>query len=209
MANSEDLTKPAKPGRGRPRRFDDRRIEVLRMSAHVFSELGFRQATLEDIAGALQMTRPALYHYARSKDALLAECGAIARTQLTDAFARAEEEQTGAEQLRCFFRAYADFVTAEFGRCFALTRWNEMPATERADTKRVSIQNDENVGRMIERGVADGTVRECNALQVGRAMFASFNGMARWWNKRRDPPVEEIADTILDVFLNGLAPRKS
>lgn len=209
MPNSDDVAKPPKLGRGRPRRFDDRRIEVLRTSAQIFSELGFRQATLEDIAGALKMTRPALYHYAKSKDALLAECGAIARSQLADAFARAEQEPTGAEQLLTFFRAYGAFVTAEFGRCFALTRLNEMPAVERADTKRISIQNEENVGRMIQRGIADGTVRECDTLQVGRAIFASFNGMARWWNKRRDPSVDEIADVILDVFLNGLAPRKA
>ncbi|HWV61404.1 MAG TPA: TetR/AcrR family transcriptional regulator [Sphingopyxis sp.] len=208
MPNSDTISNPPKAGRGRPRRFDDRRLEVLRTSAHVFSELGFRQATLEDIAGALEMTRPALYHYAKSKDALLAECGAIARNQLTDAFARAELEKTGAEQLKSFFHAYGDFVTAEFGRCFALTRWNEMPPAERKDTKRISIQNDDNVGRMIERGIADGTLRECDTLQVSRAIFASFNGMARWWTKRRDPPVAAIADTILDAFLNGLAPRK-
>lgn len=207
MPDSDTVSTALKPVRGRPRRFDDRRLEVLRTAAHVFSELGFRQATLEDIAGALKMTRPALYHYAKSKDDLLAECGAIARAQLAEAFAQADQEETGAAQLLVFFKAYCGFVTGEFGRCFALTRLNEMAAKERTDTKRVSVQNEENVERMIGRGIADGSIRDCDTLQVSRAIFASFNGMARWWNKRRDPPAETIADIILDSFQNGLAPR--
>src|SRR3546814_14487398 len=70
------ITKP----RGRPNnRFGDRRIEVLRTAARVFSDLGFRPATLADVARELGMTRAALYHYSPSKDALLPECRSEAR----------------------------------------------------------------------------------------------------------------------------------
>jgi AcrR family transcriptional regulator len=194
-------------GRGRPRVFDDRRLEVLRTAARVFSEQGFRQATLEDIAGALQMTRPALYHYARSKDALLADCGAIARTQLEEAFAEARLEPDGARQVTAFVRRYSRFVTGEFGRCFALTRLNEMSAEERRAARHQILLNDEWVVGMIRAGIADGTIRDCDAPAVGRAIFDSFNGVARWWNPRKDPPLARITDAILDVFMLGLAPR--
>jgi AcrR family transcriptional regulator len=205
--DTKSAARNRKATRGRPRVFDDRRLEVLRTAARVFSEQGFRQATLEDIAGALQMTRPALYHYAKSKDALLAECGAIAREQLTAAFAKAKGEPDGASQLATFFRSYSTFVTGEFGRCFALTRLNEMEPEQHRKARQQILLNDEWVGGMIRTGVADGTIRECDAVEVGRAIFDSFNGVARWWNPKRDRPLSEITETILDLFMNGLAPR--
>jgi AcrR family transcriptional regulator len=188
--------------------FDDRRLEVLRTAARIFAEQGFRQATLEDIAGALQMTRPALYHYARSKDALLAECGAIAGTQLEAAFAQAKVETTGADQVATFFRCYSTFVTGEFGRCFALIRLNEMAGEQRRAARRQILLNDQWVEAMIRAGIEDGTIRDCDASVVGRAIFDSFNGVARWWNPRKDPPLAKITGDILDVFMRGLSPRR-
>lgn len=188
-------------------RFDDRRFEVLRTAAHIFSEQGFRQATLEDIGRALQMTRPALYYYAKSKDALLAECGAIAREQLTEAFAKAHLEPDGASQITTFFREYGTFVTGEFGRCFALVRLNEMAPAERKIVREAIIGIGQSVQAMIRKGVADGTIRECNEVEVSLAIFDSFNGTARWWNRRRDRPIAEITEIVLDLFMNGLKPR--
>jgi AcrR family transcriptional regulator len=209
MADSKSAARPLKATRGRPRVFDDRRLEVLRTAARVFSEQGFRQATLEDIAGALQMTRPALYHYAKSKDALLAECGAIAREQLTAAFTKAKAEPDGARQVATFFRCYSGFVTGEFGRCFALTRLNEMAPEERRSARQQITLNDQWVEEMIRTGIADGTIRDCDPLEVGRAIFDSFNGVARWWNPKRDRPIADITATILDLFMNGLVPRSA
>src|SRR3546814_14414768 len=69
--------------RGRPNnRFGDRRIEVLRAAANIFSDLGFRQATLEDVARELGITRAALYPSSRSTDAPLPASAPIARPQL-------------------------------------------------------------------------------------------------------------------------------
>jgi len=208
MLDRKSSVKAGKAVRGRPRVFDDRRLEVLRTAARVFSEQGFRQATLEDIAGALEMTRPALYHYAKSKDQLLADCGAIARTQLIEAYTKAKAEPDGASQVATFFRCYSTFVTDAFGRCYALTRLNEMAPAERQATRQQIIINDEWVEGMIRAGIADGTIRDCDAPAVGRAIFDSFNGVARWWNPRRDRPLALITDIILDLFMNGLAPRK-
>jgi len=207
MLDTKSAARNRKATRGRPRVFDDRRLEVLRTAARVFSEQGFRQATLEDIAGALQMTRPALYHYARSKDALLEECGAIAREQLMEAFREAKAEPDGARQIATFFRRYSVFVTAEFGRCFALTRLNEMSTEERRRARSQFLLNDEWVQEMIRSGIADGTIRECEPREVGLAIFDSFNGVARWWSPKRDRPLQEITEVILDLFMKGLTPR--
>ncbi len=195
--------------RGRPRRFDDRRVKLLRTAAALFSELGFQTATLEDIAAALGITRPALYYYAPSKDALLAEIGELARVQVTEAFEAARKQTTGAAQLAEFFRLYSIFVCSEFGRCFVLTGLNQMEPKQREVVRATQISFGDTVAEMIKLGIRDGTLRECDPVTVARAIFASFNFVAQWWNKRRDPSLAQITETHLDLFFAGLSSRRA
>src|SRR3546814_18574051 len=118
--------------RGRPNnRFGDRRIEVLRAAANIFSDLGFRQATLEDVARELGMPRAALYHYARSKDALLTACGDIARQQLIEALGLSRGKPAGRARLAALFRRYAHIVHEDFGRCLLLHAFSDTAEAQR------------------------------------------------------------------------------
>ncbi len=47
------------------------RTEIVDTAAHVFAELGFRKATLDDIASRLGISRATLYHYVEGKEELL------------------------------------------------------------------------------------------------------------------------------------------
>jgi TetR/AcrR family transcriptional regulator, cholesterol catabolism regulator len=190
--------------RGRPPRFSDRRRDVLRMAARVFSRQGFRQATLEDIAQALDITRPALYHYAGSKDELLSECAAIADAELDAALQAALRESTGLEQMRAFFIRYAEIVTDDFGRCFVLTDGSEMHPDMRASNRASQLHLGKAVVEMARRGMRDGSVTKRDPVDVSRTLFGIFNGMARWYRPggRRKPG--KIAADLLTAVLDGI-----
>lgn len=198
------LSKP----RGRPNnRFGDRRIEVLRTAARVFSDLGFRQATLEDVARRLDMTRAALYHYSRSKDAFLTECGDIARQQLMEALGHSRGEADGRARVAAFFRRYAVIVSEDFGRCFVLTAFSEMAENERETTRKAQLALGKAVAAMIEEGIADGSVRPCKPVVTSRLLFAAFNGIARLPADPGRTPPPEIAEDFLEILFEGLIPR--
>jgi len=198
------ITKP----RGRPNnRFGDRRIEVLRTAARVFSDLGFRQATLEDVARELGMTRAALYHYSPSKDALLTECGDIARQELMEALGHSRGEADGRARIAAFFRRYAAIVSGDFGRCFVLTDFSEMAEDERETTRKAQLALGKAVAAMIEEGVADGSVRPCKPVVTSRLLFAAFNGVARLPIDPARTPPSEMAEDFLNVLFEGLIPR--
>ncbi|RAQ94128.1 TetR/AcrR family transcriptional regulator [Thermogemmatispora tikiterensis] len=50
---------------------EQRLLEIVKTAAAVFRERGYEAGTLEDISQQLGMTRPALYHYVRSKQDIL------------------------------------------------------------------------------------------------------------------------------------------
>lgn len=193
--------------RGRPTRFADRRLDVLRTAARVFAEQGFRQATLVDIAHALEMTRPALYHYARSKDELLAACAAIADEELSAAVRDALTEATGLLQLRAFFIRYAEIVTDDFGRCFVLTDSSEMNAEMKSANRASQLFLGTVVAEMAQRGMSDGSITRRNPVDISRTLFGIFNGVARWHRpgSRRKPSA--LAADLLDAVFDGIGAR--
>ncbi|WP_373067806.1 TetR/AcrR family transcriptional regulator [Gemmatimonas sp.] len=49
----------------------DRINDIVTMSAFLFDEHGYHQTTMEDIARAVNLRKPSLYHYVRSKEEIL------------------------------------------------------------------------------------------------------------------------------------------
>jgi AcrR family transcriptional regulator len=196
-----ELLKPRK------RDFARRRDEILRVAARVFSQLGFRHAALDDIARELNITRPALYYYADSKDKLLGECASIAFEQLANAMKTAQNASLGLEQLRYFFRRYAEIVCDDFGRCFVLTDLSEMGEVERESARKAQIDLARAITAMVKKGIKDGSIRKREPEDVSRALFALFNGIPRWYKEAGRKPAQ-IADDFLDIVVDGLRPRR-
>ena len=64
----EHMTRTAPGG---PTKADAQRRRVLAESAAIFSRRGFRATSMNEIAAAVGLSKPTLYHYFRSKEELL------------------------------------------------------------------------------------------------------------------------------------------
>ena len=206
---TENLAPAAKAptfARGKRGNYENRLDEVLRVAARLISEQGFRQATLEDVAAALNVTRPALYHYARSKDELAAKCLGIATSEIDVALELALQRPTGREQIAVFFRRYAEIICDDFGRCFVLVHRREYGPELQESGRAHQRRYDHAVREMARVGIADGSLRDVDPADVSRALFGAFNGIPVWFRTggRRSPG--RIADDFMLLLLNGIAP---
>ncbi|MEY2656131.1 MAG: hypothetical protein RLZZ524_3159, partial [Pseudomonadota bacterium] len=57
--------------RGRSATYDDQRDAILARAAELFAERGYTGTSMNEVAAACGLTKPALYHYVRDKEALL------------------------------------------------------------------------------------------------------------------------------------------
>lgn len=190
--------------REKKKKFVDRRDQVLRVAARIFAEKGYRQATLEDVADTLQITRAALYYYASSKDDLAAACSNRAGDLLNDALANALAQETSRDQLFTFFQHYAEIICDDFGRCFVTINPQEISEASQTQSKSSQRHLDSAVRDMISAGVSDGSFRAVDPRQLSRALFGAFNGIIRWYRPGGLTPAQ-IATDFLDLFLHGVA----
>ena len=204
--DTDTAAKPQTFARGKRGNYENRLDEVLRVSARLFSEQGFRQATLEDVAAALKVTRPALYHYAKSKDELAARCSDIAIGEIQDAIADTRRLKTGREQLAAFFRRYAEIICDDFGRCFVLVNRREYSPEFQEVNRKNQRAIDRAIREMIQAGVVDGSLRQADPADLSRALFGAINGIPVWYRPggRRTPG--RIADDFLVLLMAGVTP---
>jgi AcrR family transcriptional regulator len=179
---------------------------ILRESARIFTEQGYHQTSINELAQQLGVAKPILYYYADSKDDLLFSCGQIARDELGRAMEQAQAEHyTGRQKIERFFREYTQIMATDFGRCLALIDPKSLaPATRTRDL--AGRRELEGLMReMIREGQSDGTLRECDPAIAARVLFGAFNAIARWYRPTPSLSPPALADAYLDIIVDGLS----
>jgi AcrR family transcriptional regulator len=203
-----------KPFANRKRRPELKKEALLKTAAHLFLEKGFRGTSMDDIAEQLDITKPALYHYFKNKEELLIGCY---HSGFRDILARMERalkpEHSGIEKVRAFLHAWIEIVTTtEFGRCVATLDDMELSPVARDGVRKLKKQIDLTLRKNIGEGIADGTLKPCDARLVAFAFGGAVNAIGIWYDPRGKLKPEEFADTYAAILIHGVgaapAPRK-
>ncbi len=167
-------------GKGAP--FSKRKLEVLRAAAKLFNEKGFHNTTMDDIAAALKVTKPALYYYAKSKDQILYQVGGIALSNTTETLTSLDQHPgNNAQRLQAFFESWTESVCHEFGRCLVLSKPENLEPDSRELNKKRRREVQQAIIDLIEGGIAEGSIKSCNSALTAQALFDLFNGIAYWY----------------------------
>ena len=200
---------PWTPFEDRRRARDEKREAVLNMAVRLFLEDGYHRTPLARVAERLNITKPALYNYFRSKEDILHELYRQGDERYEASFGRIERgEGDGLHKLRELIRAYARIVTTDKGMCFARLDDRELGEEARAEVRRAKRRYDRAFRQQIERGIEDGSIRACDAKLAAFAIAGALNGIADWRRADGALSVEAIADEFALLLTEGLATRK-
>lgn len=199
---------PWMPFESRRRARDEKREAVLRTAVHLFLEQGYRRATLNEVAERLNITKPALYNYFRSKEEILFECCALGQERVDEVISEINAGGgTGLAKLRKLIRAYAGVMTTDYGA--SLVRFDTRDLTDknskivRAAKKSIDLT----FRKFIAEGIADGSIRPCDAKLAAFAIAGSLNWIGHWFQRDGEMSAEEVADEFAVRLTEGLAAR--
>ncbi len=178
---------------------------VLRTAVQLFLEVGYHRATLDQVAQRLAITKPAIYNYFRSKEAILFACFGRAMEAVNARTADTETSASnGREQLRFLLGAYAEVMLTDFGMCLAIVEDRELTARWREKIVGEKRQIDRRFRAAIERGVADGSLRAGNAKLAALFIAGAVNSCARWFQPGGKFSRELVARELVTRLLEGL-----
>jgi AcrR family transcriptional regulator len=204
-------TPPASPWRASRERVREREVKreaVIRAAAHAFNRKGYHNTSLDDIAAALEVTKPTVYYYVTNKEQLLFECFVAGVERIRNAFREVKQLNVSArERLNGVLRHYGEAVASEFGWCMVRAEEQDLSPAMSGHIKALKSEIDQGIRRLIREGVQDGSIHPCDPKMTAFALAGALNWIAHWYRENKSMSGAEIADAFVTIFENGLRPR--
>lgn len=184
-----------------------REEEILDQARELFSERGYRETTLQDIADRLGITRPAFYYYFKSKEEILWKLVRELGFNLLDqARPIAASQDPPQRKLGRILERHVDTVlrdTDTFKVYFS--------SRDRLDgEKSRQLREGEHtyarlVAEVISEGQALGVMRPGNSMVHALLVIGLANSVVRWFHSAGEMSIEDIAAEVSETAVEGLS----
>jgi AcrR family transcriptional regulator len=182
--------------------------EILEHATRLFAARGYDGTTLQDIADAIGITRPGLYHYISSKEELLAELVREVSENSVHVVreVRLRTDFSSVDKLQAVVRALV------LQRAGAPERFRVLDRTEAALPEEIAAQHLKarrevlaEMRTIIEEGVSSGEFRPRDARLAALSVIGMCNWVAWWFHPGASHPAEPVADQLAQNAVDMLA----
>ncbi len=187
---------------------DVKREAVIRAAARAFNARGYHNTSIDEIAAALNVTKPTIYYYVANKEQLLLECILTGLERVLEPFRRPREAGvTALEHLNRMMRHYAEAIASEYGWCMVRAEDLGLAPASLWHIKRLKSEIDQGIRRVLEEGVRDGSIHAEDLKMTSFALAGALNWIAHWYRENQSMTPAEIAGAFVRIFNVGLTPR--
>jgi TetR/AcrR family transcriptional regulator len=165
--------------RTRAANYDDKRCEILRAAARLFSDAGYDRASLVQLADELGVSKARVYHYYDSKEALLVD---IIRSHLDDLIAAVTKAHAAAKpgrtRLRAMIGALLDaYSDADAEHAIQIQELKRLPQAIQNDLK----DRERRLVRLFASGLSEAVPElDQDGVKLKMAVTMSLFGMLNW-----------------------------
>jgi AcrR family transcriptional regulator len=186
-----------------------KKLALLREASRIFNERGFGNASLDEIASKLKLTKAALYYYFKSKQEILFECYMLSFAMADEALDYAEAEgSTGRAKLEIYVRRYIEAGLNELSPTINLRESEALDLKLRGEVTKRRLRFRDRLRKIVAEGVADGSIAPCDPA----LMVTCIAGIISWLFRVYDPKGRlsptEMADATVSLLANGFVPRE-
>jgi AcrR family transcriptional regulator len=181
--------------------------QIMQCAMALFADRGFAGTSLQDIADAMGLTRPALYHYVASKDDLL---GRLV-TEITEEPAGILARINGHTDLEPANRLHQMVTASALHQAAAPERFRLMIRSEAALPEPLAEEYERSRRRVLKEfirvvqdGIHAGSFRPVDPRLAALGIIGMINWMAWWYCPDNDGNAESVAANLADVAVNSV-----
>jgi len=197
---------PWSPSREKTRQL--KREAVILAAARAFRERGYHNTSLEDVAAALNVTKPTIYYYVANKEEILFECFRTGLDEIKSVFVELDASRESArEKLLILIRHYGAAIAGEFGWCMVHAEDQDLSPVMSGRIRALKSEIDQRIRGLIKEGIADHSVGPCDPKMTAFAIAGALNWISHWYHRDASLNPTEVGAAFSQVFENTLRPR--
>ncbi|MDP2976446.1 MAG: TetR/AcrR family transcriptional regulator [Anaerolineales bacterium] len=185
------------------------RDHILEAAAQIFRQKGFHVTSMQDIAEAVNLQKASLYHHVSSKQEILLDLLDQALDLLTERLLMVIQQDLPADEklraaVRCYLGALAehsDLVSVMILEYRSLDPENLARHVPRRD-RFERLWRD-----LVKEGTNSGKFCMTDSTMAARTLLGVMNWTITWYRPTGPLTMQQIADQIASLFLNGLLCR--
>jgi len=186
--------------------FQMKRLALIREAGKAFSRKGFHNTSMEEVAATLNVTKPALYYYVKTKQEILYECHnyAIDLGEQARQVAWATSDKP-LERLKVLLKTYIELLTGTFGTHAVLIE----PISSLEPEYRTKIvkrlrEFDQTFQTLLLDAIADKSIPPIDHRLAIAFFMGAINNITRWYSQEGSRTGPEIADNFVAFIINGI-----
>ncbi|TWT06769.1 TetR/AcrR family transcriptional regulator [Planococcus sp. CPCC 101016] len=191
----------------RERKAAKKKEDILRSASLVISRNGYHNATMEDIAAELLMTKGALYYYFKNKEELLYSChDLILSAAMEQVEAIFSEDLSSMEKMKKAVKTHLDIAIREKEVFNLIVKPEQLFSEE--NIEEIIQKRDQYAGifdRIIAEGVKRGEFNVSDKKMARMIILGATNWVQVWYSQEGKFSKEKIEDIYAEYFLKMLA----
>jgi len=182
--------------------------QIIDAATRCFQDKGYLSTTLNEIAEAVQLQKPTLYHYVRNKNYLLflvlrntAESYNAALETIVAANVRPSEKMHRA------IRQHISLQLRHPGTVTLFRDVGELDSPYRREIRNALKRYRELLQRIIREGIETGEFSPSDPSMTALLILGAINFVHRWYHDQGPCSIEEIATFYADRLMQTLQPN--
>lgn len=183
------------------------RDKILREAQRLFAQRGYERVSLRQLAMAVGLTPPTLYHYFATKEAVLETLAHQIAERFEAATAGiAESDWTVPHKMERFCTAHLETLLAEPAQAAIFLREAPQFLSEPQRTAFLERQRryEMRFEQILREGVEKNLFRHIEPRFMAMSLLAALNATAIWYQPEGAFSPRQIAQSLSDTFLHGL-----
>jgi AcrR family transcriptional regulator len=184
---------------------ENRRSQILRISTRLFSERGYARTTLDEVAGEIGFTKPAIYHWFDSKDQILFE---IHRDIVEPALEEVRTIRSAGgrprDQLQKILAAHVSRVLQNVYANTVFARESAQLSTDRAaEIRSLDAAYEREVRAVYAAGVAAGELADIDPVVAIGSLLSACSWVSQWYRPAGPLSADAVTQMIGSLLADG------
>ena len=184
---------------------------ILEAAVKVFSQQGFHQSTIAQIAKEAGVADGTIYLYFKNKDDILVQFFSHRAKQVFESFREdVDQAQTSLDKLRSLIRRHlAEFQRDRDGAVVYQVETHQSSRLAEEQIREMSQMYRDFISEIVEKGQQEGKIRK--DLYVGlvkRFIIGAVDEVINTWlHSNGEYDLVSMTDPLVELFINGIGQR--